>query len=865
MEKNARSLLEKNSIIEYGVAALFYAIFCFLAFFSFFLQENIISGDIMSAHTPMAIMASDAIKSGTFPLWNPLLSYGTPYYAMMGDPVFYPTTILLELVGYTPFSATMEYVVHVFWACLGMYAWTRRYLQGHREDFSRTAAHYAALFAGLLYGYCGLFLSNAMHIMIVISAAWVPWILLLASRYCEKGDLWNLLLAGAATGMLLWGGYPEYFAYLFIFLVPFFLFYTYNAQLSVFKWVVTAAKKYLLLCLCTILSGAGILFPFLRISPYLTRAEGIRPSSHLGIDSILSAFFPDASSVLPHSGDQSMLGLYVGLFTLLTIPLIFSNRKRTTNFYLGLCALAAFIAIGQDSFFQPLMYRLVPMFNNFRFPAVARGFLCLFIIMLAAQQWAELLTTHNTGSLGKTSAVLAAVMGCVALAVGLAKNWVINKELQSVLETAGKSIFLSACFFVLYYILLHRLDLNLISKRYFAVFVLVLLCAEVLTFTYQSSGTYTYEINGYSFHPGARADIDALRTLDETRNRSVDFSDSTRTRSRRDSWVILEEKTFDEEGYVSVQLKDAVDFKESFSGSINAKMPEIFFTEAVSDQQETNLEDWLGSAGTAPGKIFVGQAKPTSGTLPDIETINKTTEAVIEPEELFVPMEEGVFRLSHDYFPTSPADKKGNLESTRFIGDYRFIRLYYSEYEQEDIEMKVEFLREDNLLTEAVGIYSPGESDSWTVYDIYFPNDDRYTDVTIHSPRGVPDQASFVTAERIPNDDRIQINSFSYNTVNLEVAPEDAGYLVLMQSYYPGWNLYVNGSKADIEIINGAFMGVYLEPGAYEITFAFRPLDFFVCMGISGGYYLVLIVVTIFAAQRYIKRRKLEGTKKESG
>lgn len=63
--------------------------------------------------------------------------------------------------------------------------------------------------------------------------------------------------------------------------------------------------------------------------------------------------------------------------------------------------------------------------------------------------------------------------------------------------------------------------------------------------------------------------------------------------------------------------------------------------------------------------------------------------------------------------------------------------------------------------------------------------------------------------------------------------------------------------EADIEKINGAFLGVHLEAGEHTIHFMFRPFDFYVGAAITLGY---LVVFIVFLA-RYLKRKKQEVEK----
>ncbi|HEV2122165.1 MAG TPA: YfhO family protein, partial [Chloroflexota bacterium] len=52
------------------------------------------------------------------------------------------------------------------------------------------------------------------------------------------------------------------------------------------------------------------------------------------------------------------------------------------------------------------------------------------------------------------------------------------------------------------------------------------------------------------------------------------------------------------------------------------------------------------------------------------------------------------------------------------------------------------------------------------------------------------------------------------------------GFLVLSDSYYPGWQAYVDGERVPLCRANFLFRAVPLSPGAHEVTFRYAPLSF---------------------------------------
>ncbi len=57
-------------------------------------------------------------------------------------------------------------------------------------------------------------------------------------------------------------------------------------------------------------------------------------------------------------------------------------------------------------------------------------------------------------------------------------------------------------------------------------------------------------------------------------------------------------------------------------------------------------------------------------------------------------------------------------------------------------------------------------------------------------------------------------------------AQSHGGYLVLLDSFYPGWRAFVNDQEREVLRANGLFRSVFLEPGLHQIVFAYQPGSF---------------------------------------
>ena len=70
--------------------------------------------------------------------------------------------------------------------------------------------------------------------------------------------------------------------------------------------------------------------------------------------------------------------------------------------------------------------------------------------------------------------------------------------------------------------------------------------------------------------------------------------------------------------------------------------------------------------------------------------------------------------------------------------------------------------------------------------------------------------------------------------IEVEIETDEAGYLVLTDTWFPGWLATVNGEAATIHRANHLFRAVSVEAGKSKVVFEYEPLAFRVGVWISG-------------------------------
>ena len=83
----------------------------------------------------------------------------------------------------------------------------------------------------------------------------------------------------------------------------------------------------------------------------------------------------------------------------------------------------------------------------------------------------------------------------------------------------------------------------------------------------------------------------------------------------------------------------------------------------------------------------------------------------------------------------------------------------------------------------------------------------------------------------VPDDQKVlgsdvKISNYSANLIEIEARAEKKCFLVLLDSYYPGWRASVDNHEAAISCFQGAFRGVELPSGKHKVIFSYTPKTF---------------------------------------
>jgi len=102
---------------------------------------------------------------------------------------------------------------------------------------------------------------------------------------------------------------------------------------------------------------------------------------------------------------------------------------------------------------------------------------------------------------------------------------------------------------------------------------------------------------------------------------------------------------------------------------------------------------------------------------------------------------------------------------------------------------------------------------------------------------------TIAVAERVEFKD-VRVSRVSSDEIKIQLASPEDSILMLSESYYPRWQVWVNGEKKEFLRVNCGFMGVGVKQGENEIVFRYtNPWYYKIAYLISICAFIVMIVL----------------------
>jgi hypothetical protein len=334
--------------------------------------------------------ASTLRTTGHFPLWNPYLFGGMPYFAAMHGDIFYPT-FLLRMVMPTDVAMTWGFIIHIFLAGL----FTFGFLRALGYSF------YGSLVGGIAYmmsGQIASYVSPGHDGKLFVSALF-PLALWIMYRGIRGGRAWSWGAFALVIGLCVLSPHPQLLQYTLLVCGAYALFLAFSTLDGVSLPRALAIKR-LAAALAAVIVGMAIgAVQYLPVREYVSwspRAGGLADyltatSYAWNPEELLNVYLPQFSGMLENYWGRNGIHLhsdYVGAVVLFLAGAAFIGfradpRRKHIIFWSAALLISLLWSLGSATPFYHIPYAIVPGTKYFRAPATIFFVGTLAIALLA--------------------------------------------------------------------------------------------------------------------------------------------------------------------------------------------------------------------------------------------------------------------------------------------------------------------------------------------------------------------------------------------------------------------------------------------------------------------------------------------------
>ena len=342
-----------------GLTACYFAeaLFCngFLAF-----------RDLSRYFYPVRLFTVEAMKSGTIPLWNPYIFCGIPNLAFQQAAVFYPLSIVYYLLPFC-LAFNVFLLIHIPLAGVFVYYLARRWGMGSS----------GSLVSAITFIFSGYVISLLNLPTTLSCVIWLPAVLLFFDKGLTDDKMKYILISSLFLGTMFLGGEPSIFYSTLWVLLFYALFFRLNNRQSCPLMRVGSYYS------ATVIFGSLLsmvhLAPFIELMRFSDRAMLLGAYSgattwSMPVRDTFNFFIPFISrtdfSKESYWIEQSWAALvYLGVFSALLLAMTIFFKKGWRVWFLWFIGiLFLFISFGGNTPFYYLIYKFVPGFKMIRYP-----------------------------------------------------------------------------------------------------------------------------------------------------------------------------------------------------------------------------------------------------------------------------------------------------------------------------------------------------------------------------------------------------------------------------------------------------------------------------------------------------------------
>ncbi len=319
------------------------------------------------------------------PLWNHYNHCGAPFMANIQSQVFYPFSIIFIIVKDFACAYKIFIITHFFLSMLFMFLLLR----------TKKLSLISSILGSIIWSFNGFMVSRVEFLSVLATIIWLPFVFLLFHLAVKNFKYKKIIFLSLAIAIQFLAGHTQMWFYSGIFLLFYSLFKSYEEKSFL------PIKIYSVSILFSLIIAAIQFLPTLEFIYNTTRSgEEIKSFSQFGmkykdttilgslnIKDFLNFFYPyfwqfDFKKY-PALTNYWLYTFYIGFVAMLlsALGIITNKNLKEKIFYLTTFIFVLMFAMGDNSFFYKLIYKIFPLIRIFRFPSTI-VYINVFILSL---------------------------------------------------------------------------------------------------------------------------------------------------------------------------------------------------------------------------------------------------------------------------------------------------------------------------------------------------------------------------------------------------------------------------------------------------------------------------------------------------
>lgn len=376
--------------------AFIYLTLCFAFFHKVFIHPDwiVFGTDTLGRYTWTNFMRETVLNDGQFPLWASVHFSGLPHIEVPHT-IYASIFCIFYYIFPLPLAFNLFMIIHFFFAGFFTYIFAKEI--GYKK--------YGAFVSGLIFMFSGVLISYMYvgHFSKIAAFSFTPLALFLVSRGMDRRRLLYFLMAGLVIGHQFIGYHMQINYYSTLFISAFALFKVFSCRKNGetnMKWLVKPASFYILTLVIAVLLYSVLLVPgYLFTQNYTERSGGtsyeystswsfapqelpgmilkdpygwakpqvVEQAKHVEIE----GGWPLPKEHVYYWGPmpQRQAGEYVGVLPFILVIIgAFYKRNRSSWFFVGAAIITLLLSMGKYTPVFWLAYKLIFGFSYFRVP-----------------------------------------------------------------------------------------------------------------------------------------------------------------------------------------------------------------------------------------------------------------------------------------------------------------------------------------------------------------------------------------------------------------------------------------------------------------------------------------------------------------